>query len=101
MSMIQINGINTYYIQEGTGKDVICLLGWGQDVRMFEPTLKHLSNRFRVSVLDLPGFGKSSMMSVAWSVDDYVNWLKAFIDEMKIDEPILIAHSFGARVMII
>lgn len=100
MSMIQINGIDTHYIQEGNGYDIICLLGWGQDTRMFEPTLKHLSNRFRVSVLDLPGFGQSSMMNKAWSVDDYVVWLKAFINDQKIENPILIAHSFGARVSI-
>ncbi len=100
MSMIYLNGIDTYFIQEGTGHDVICLLGWGQDTRMFEPTLNHLSDRFRVSVLDLPGFGKSTMMKSAWSVDDYVDWLKAFIENQNIDNPILIAHSFGGRVSI-
>lgn len=100
MSQILLNGVDTYYIQEGQGKDVICLLGWGQDSRMFEPTLKHLSDRFRVSILDIPGFGKSGLMDVAWSVDDYVLWLKDFISHHKIENPIFIAHSFGARVAI-
>ncbi len=95
-----LNGVDTFVVCEGQGNDIICLLGWGQDSRMFLPTLKHLSNRFKVSILDLPGFGESGLMSRSWSVDDYVNWLRAYIEQENINQPIFIAHSFGARVAI-
>lgn len=100
MAMIQLKGVNTFYLQEGSGKDIICLLGWAQDTRLFEPTLKFFSNRFRVTILDLPGFGKSDMMDQAWCVDDYVEWLHAFTIKQNMSEVIFIAHSFGARVAI-
>ena len=35
MTMIQVKQINTYYTQMGEGYDVVCLVGWGQDTRMF------------------------------------------------------------------
>lgn len=98
MTTCTIRNIETYYIQKGQGPDVVCLYGWAQDTRMFEPTLEHLCDRFRVTVFDFPGFGKTGLMSESWSVDDYVGYVREFFTTLKIENPILIAHSFGARV---
>lgn len=98
MTFININEIKTYYTQEGNGPDVVCLVGWGQDTRMFEPTQHFLSNNFRVTCIDYPGFGQSELMHFAWSVDDYVHWLNELLERLNISNPIIIAHSFGARV---
>ena len=95
-----INQTSTYYIQKGEGYPVVCLVGWAQDTRMFEPTADHLSNRFKVTVVDYPGFGNSEPMKEPWDVDAYVEWLHALCLELKIEKPILIAHSFGARLAI-
>jgi pimeloyl-ACP methyl ester carboxylesterase len=98
MTFVNIRNIKTNYIQTGQGNDVICLVGWGQDTRMFEPTLNFLSSHFRVTCVDYPGFGLSDMMSQAWSMDDYVLWFEEFVRVLGINEPIIIAHSFGARI---
>lgn len=98
MTFINIQNVKTYYTQMGSGNDVICLVGWGQDARMFEPTQKYLAPHFRVTCVDYPGFGQSDMMLNPWSVDDYVLWLEEFNRELNIQNPIIIAHSFGARV---
>mgnify|MGYP003589264327 FL=1 len=98
MTMIQVKQINTYYTQMGEGYDVVCLVGWGQDTRMFEPTQTYLSKHFRVTCVDYPGFGQTELMKEAWSVDDYVSWLNDFLTQLNISHPIIIAHSFGARV---
>ena len=98
MTFININEINTNYTQIGQGPDVLCLVGWGQDTRMFEPTQNVLSQYFRVTCVDYPGFGQSDLMKEAWSVDDYVEWLHDLVIRLNISNPIIIAHSFGARV---
>ena len=92
--------IKSYYTQQGEGKDVLCLVGWGQDSQMFQPTADHLADRFRVTVVDYPGFGQSESMHEAWDVDGYVQWLDALLKVLDAKDPIIVAHSFGARLAI-
>ena len=92
--------IKSYYTQQGEGKDVLCLVGWGQDGQMFQPTADYLADRFRVTVVDYPGFGQSESMHEAWDVDGYVQWLDALLKVLDVKDPIIIAHSFGARLAI-
>ena len=92
--------IKSYYTQQGEGKDVLCLVGWGQDSQMFQPTADHLADRFRVTVVDYPGFGQSESMHEAWDVDGYVQWLDVLLKVLDVKDPIIIAHSFGARLAI-
>lgn len=53
---------------------------------------------YRVVAPDMPAFGASAPIDSAWSVDDYAEWLFAFVKSQKLDCPHIIAHSFGARV---
>jgi pimeloyl-ACP methyl ester carboxylesterase len=92
--------IKSYYTQQGEGKDVLCLVGWGQDSQMFQLTADCLADRFRVTVVDYPGFGQSESMHEAWDVDGYVQWLDALLKVLDVKDPIIIAHSFGARLAI-
>lgn len=92
--------IKSYYTQQGNGQDVLCLVGWGQDTQMFQPTADLLADRFRVTVVDYPGFGQSETMHEVWDVDGYVQWLDALLKVLDVKNPIIIAHSFGARVAI-
>lgn len=46
----------------------------------------------------MPGFGASSPLAEAYSVGNYCEWLESFIKYRKIENPHIIAHSFGARV---
>jgi len=98
MSKLQIKDLNIHYQQAGQGQDVLCLLGWGQGTLMFEPTLKHLSKHFRVTVFDFPGFGSSDVMSTVWDMQAYVDFVVELCHALDIKKPIVIAHSFGARV---
>lgn len=101
MPTININGQNIHYIQQGKGKwNVVCLHGWGQNIEMMQMITDHLKDKFTVTVLDFPGFGNSQEPKESWSVDDYTDNFSAFLDALEIQNPILIAHSFGCRVAI-
>lgn len=101
MPILSVNGITINYTQIGQGHDVVCLHGWDQNISMFAPTQRFLSPWFRVTVLDLPSFGESTHPEVPWGIEEYTLNLKVFCDRLGINEPILIAHSFGARVAIL
>lgn len=96
----EVNGIKTAYKEEGNGKDVVLLHGWGQNKEMMDLIFEHLKDRFRVWSIDFPGFGHSDNPPEAWGVPDYEAYLRQFIIQQKIQKPIFIAHSFGCRVAI-
>lgn len=102
MSFIKLKDLNVYYEKSGKqGKDVILLHGWGQNTEMMDYIAQFLKEHFVVYNLDLPGFGKSDEPKSAYSIDDYVELLKEFVDLNKIDNPILIGHSFGCRIALL
>ena len=97
---IRIKDCLINYIQYGKGKDIILLHGWGQNIEMMRPIGDPLSEKFRITILDFPGFGESEEPKVAWSIDDYSNMLEIFVKELKIKKPIIMGHSFGGRIAI-
>ena len=97
---INIKDLNINYIQYGEGKDIILLHGWGQNIEMMKPLGDYFCDRFRITILDLPGFGESDEPKNTWTIDDYELMLEDFIKELKIKKPIVIGHSFGGRLAI-
>lgn len=88
------------YVQLGEGKDIIFLHGWGGSRLSFFGVAKRLSASFRVTLVDFYGFGETPHPPFPIDLDYYVNGLKEVIRECKINEYILIGHSFGGRVAI-
>ena len=67
---IKIRDLNINYIQYGSGKDIVLLHGWGQNIAMMQPLAKEFPNH-RITIIDFPGFGQSDDLKVAWSIEDY------------------------------
>lgn len=97
---ITIKGIRTSYKEEGSGKHVVLLHGWGQNKEMMDAIFEHLKDRFHVVSLDFPGFGQSEDPKEPWGVPDYREFLEEFLQKLDIQKPIFIGHSFGCRVAI-
>ena len=93
-----INGIKTYYIDKGTGPAVLLLQGWGTSVELYSAVTDRIAEKYRVLAPDLPGFGASEEPPAPWHVDDYVDFVLAFLEKLGISEIIIFAHSFGGRV---
>ena len=98
----KVKNIDINYIQYGKGKKNIVLLhGWGQNIEMMNPIGTKLENTATITVIDLPGHGKSSEPEEAITIYDYCEVVKSLLDELKIKKPILIGHSFGGRISIV
>lgn len=96
----KIKKLDINYVQYGEGDDVVLLHGWGQNIKMMDPLGQNLCDRFRVTILDLPGFGSSETPEYAYNINDYTELLNDFLKTLKINNPILIGHSFGGRIAI-
>lgn len=80
-------------------KTVVILHGWRSKISRWQPLVKILSQRYRVYLPVLPGFGKQKL-SYAWNLTDYTNWFDDYLKENKIVKPILVAHSNGGRLAV-
>ncbi len=96
---IMINNINMNYIDCGQGEPVVMLHGWGSSSAAFNYIINSFSDKFRMIAVDLPGFGDSDMIPEAWDVNDYANYIAEFLKAMSIENPVLVGHSFGGRVI--
>lgn len=97
---MNINGVFVNYTDVGSGEAVVLLHGWGQNIQMMEPIGNNLVNK-RVVIIDLPGHGKSEEPKEAWTVYDYASCIHTLLTNLKIDEPILIGHSFGGKLSLV
>lgn len=94
----KINEIPVNYIDEGEGEIILLLHGWGANITLYRGIIDTLKQDRRVIALDMPGFGKTPEPPKPWQVDDYVDFVLAFIASFQIERLSLVVHSFGGRV---
>jgi pimeloyl-ACP methyl ester carboxylesterase len=95
---LNVDGRRAHYLKAGRGQPVILLHGGASDCRDWLPTMESLSDRFTFYAPDLIGFGHSDRDENGYYLGDFSDFVLGFIEELKIDKPSLVGHSFGARV---
>lgn len=98
---VGIDGLNINYIDEGKGKDVLLLHGWGGSIQTMMLIFNILRDGFRVVVPDLPGFGESGTPAAPWNSYDYAECIYKFSEKLNLKKPIIFGHSHGGRISII
>ena len=88
------------FLQMGKGKDLVFLHGYLSSKEAFLGQIDYFSRFYRVTAFDFIGFGKSGELKAPFSVCDYADWTKNFLNSLGIITPHVIAHSFGCRVAI-
>ena len=97
---IVIDNLKVSYNQYGEGKNIVLLHGWGQNKEMMDLLGKKLDG-YKITSIDLPGFGKSDEPKKLMTVYDYVHFLHKLIEKLNLKDISLIGHSFGARLSLV
>lgn len=92
--------LNINYDIVGNGPPIIMLHGWGTNYHTFDSIVTNIKKCYTVFLIDLPGFGMSDEPRYIYNLNNYVHFLKTFIEELQIDNPIILGHSFGGRIAI-
>ena len=97
--LLNVKDTNVNYVRYGkeNSQAIVYLHGWGQNIQMMKPVADPFQDKFDIVILDLPGYGQSSEPKYAWTVYDYVEFLK----KLKIKKPILVGHSFGGKISLL
>ena len=100
--MFNYKNININYVRYGNPdkQTVVLLHGWGQNIEMMKPVGDRLEN-CDVIIIDLPGHGKSEEPKEIWLLTDFVDMIHELLTSLKIQNPILIGHSFGGKLSLL
>ena len=75
------------------------LHGYLADKNSFIYQKDFLKEYFNIHLIDLTGFGENAFMPYPYSLTDYANEVKEYIKKNNLKSPHIVAHSFGARIV--
>ncbi len=78
----------------GTGPDLVLLHGWGFNADLFEPLVARYQSHYRITVVDLPGHGRSQALAGGLQT-----WSDAIIKVLP-KNPIILGWSLGGLLAI-
>lgn len=95
-----INNTLVSYATVGMGeKALIFLHGWRSSKEAWLPIAQLVENSgYRLLFIDLPGFGASEIPKNPYTLHDYAETIRMFMEKLNLRHCVVIGHSFGARV---
>ncbi len=86
----------------GAGQPVLMVHGWGADIGLLQPLARQLAAlNYRIYMFDLPGFGESAPPPEPFSIFDYADFCRAFLNYHDLDAVRYFGHSLGGRLGLI
>ncbi len=100
---IVVNNSLTSYNELGDKNNPFLLIlpGWRRTSTEWLSIAKKFERKYRVFILDFPGFGATPQPAQDWDTYDFADFTKAFLEKLGIGKCTLLGHSFGGRVGII
>ncbi len=97
---VRVNGHDVHYVQRGLGPDVVLIHGASGNTRDFTFSMVDaLSDRYRVTVFDRPGFGHTPALAARGvTLRDQAQLLSLAARDLGIERPIIVGQSFGGAV---
>ena len=93
------DNLTIYYEKYGSKKESILILpGWGNTSQTFKNIIEVFKEKYTIYILDYPGFGNSPTPEQELTIYNYAELINSFIKEKIVNNPIIIAHSFGGRI---
>jgi len=73
--------------------------GIGVSSRYFRPLAARLAKQGCVYLVDLPGYGAAPDPRRDVTIADHADVLAGFLEQLQIDDPVIVGHSWGAQVV--
>lgn len=97
MPTAECNGLKIAYEDKGSGDPPLVFVhGWTCDRSFFAPQAEYFSRNHRVVSLDLRGHGESDKPEGDYPIAAYSSDIGELIEQLNLQKPIVVGHSFGA-----
>ena len=90
--------IKLNYREKGSGKAMILLHGNGENGGYFHYQLEHFSNNYRVIAPDTRGHGESPRGDAPFTIRQFAEDLRCFMDELAIEKADILGFSDGGNI---
>ncbi|MFT4856780.1 MAG: pimeloyl-ACP methyl ester carboxylesterase [Algoriphagus sp.] len=87
-----------HFSEKGKGNPVVFIHGFCEIGAMWNDIASALASDFHVFYPDLPGFGKTPVASNHVTLEETAVQLEEWMEEQKIENPVIIGHSLGGYV---
>lgn len=93
---VTVQGMNLFYVTEGEGIPVLYIHGNTGSSAWFYRVMNLPG--YKTYALDMPNFGRSSELPGEVDLHRYADVVKGFAEALKLENPIVVAHSLGGAV---
>ena len=93
--------IALHYIEKGTGMPLILLHGNGESHAYFENQIKYFSAKYRVIAIDTRGHGKSHRGEAPFTIRQFAQDLRDFMDLHSIEKAHVLGFSDGGNIALV
>ncbi len=100
---ITVEGVRLHYVDRGQGRPLVLLHGNGAMIQDMQASgiLPRAAKHYRVIAFDRPGFGYSERpRSTVWTPSAQAALLHKALQQLGIERPIVVGHSWGTLVAI-
>jgi len=99
MPFAQTNNIQTFYEIHGEGSPLLLIHGGLVDSRMWQPQVEPFSKKYGVITYDIRGHGQTGGSDKrAYSIQLLVEDLRALLEQLQVDKPVVCGLSLGGIV---
>jgi pimeloyl-ACP methyl ester carboxylesterase len=100
-TLMLATGETTRMSDSGGNRPALVLIhGLANSLEIWDRVCDRLARSFRVITFDLPGFGRASRPDAAYDGLFFATQLRAFLDALGLEGPILVGNSLGASVIL-
>ena len=93
--------IEHYYIEEGVGEPLILLHGNGENCEYFKGQIGVFAKRYHVYAIDTRGHGKTPRGNKPFTIRQFAEDLRCFMDDHKIKKAHLLGFSDGGNIAMV
>ena len=95
---VQVNGLNIYYEEYGSGQPLILLHGGTATQAMWQPYLPFFAQHFRVIAPDSRGHGRTNNPTGEFSYRLMADDVAAFVRALSLTRPLVCGYSDGGQI---
>ena len=99
---LSVDGVRLHYIERGTGEPLVLVHGNGTLIQDFtiNGLVDRLSERYRVIVIERPGYGYSTRPRQLWTPRAHATLFQKALRQLGVEQAIVLGHSWGTMVAV-